>query len=61
MVTCEKQLHGAIYSSAWYFAELSRYSIGKFDVAVTARNEWRIVIVRALCGRVREFGLETRR
>ena len=48
-------------SSGWYFGEYSRYSLGKFNLPLTAHNELRLVMVRALCGKVREFGSETRR
>lgn len=54
-------MQGGTFSSAWYFSELSRYSLSKFDLAVNQHDERQVLLVRVLCGRIREFDLETRR
>lgn len=60
-VCVEKQQHGGLFSSGWYFYEFSRTSLAKYDLSVNPHNERQVLMVRVLCGKIRDFGLETRR
>ncbi len=57
----EKQLRGGLFSAGWYFAELSRFSISRYHAPVTPDKESQVLLVRVLCGRMRDFDQETRR
>lgn len=61
MISLEKQQNGGLFSSGWYFAENSRYCLAKYDVEMGNHHERQVLMVRVLCGRIRDFDMETRR